>query len=1002
MQQVEELYLCPFDWSANEEDEKIVVYAWCLDPKSKPALLRITGVKDYLVVELPNKNNGNIIRWDNTKVSNFIKALSTCLNRGDEDHAPINAVPTRRKKLFYYGNDDYRFVYLYFNNQDAIRHCKNLLYKRDVDKKFEVPGLGKLSFKIWEDDINVVRKLLTQKSIKHSDWLCTNARLVPENQRVSTLDMEYTCDYNLLKSVPYNITHNFRITPKIVAIDYEVNSENIYKFPNKKLIDDVIFMVSLVYQEYTRPETRKIYMVLLGDCQEIPGLNIIRVKTEMELLDVKDRLIKELDPDIIIGHNTYGFDFPYEYMRRHIMGLEMKNTSRLRDGKNTIKSLDWNSDGAGYNKGSMIISPGRIYLDLLKIIKRNNNKMRNYNLNSCAMRYLGKSKHDVSPQEMFLAYQYQRDHRDNISQESLQQMTKIVNYCANDSELVIELGETLKLWNDVSEMSNAAGVPIIEVYSQGMQRRSISRIYNEAYSQGVVLSRRNRVSEHYKGAHVLTPIPGIDDYVATYDFSSLYPNLIRAFNLCYRTLIPIEANDTFNDDLVNVIRINEGERQYIYKFYKNKDIETILPKICTDLIESRKQAKRKMAEAEQAGDKMAKTIFDSKQNALKITVNSVYGFLGVSTSEYSAFEIARSVTAKGREMILLVNRIISEKFGYRVVYNDTDSVMYVVPGCSNYQEACDVAKQVLQYINSVLPQPLTMVLEKIGRMLRLARKKYIYWYWDMDKRQMEMDKQGNPSLHVTGVTTARRDNCAFQTRLYDKLSKHIMVNGSIQEAYDSILEVVIALMTRCYGVNELYTVRELKGNYKSENTMMRLLAKRLKDIGRAPEPGERLEFVIAKLGKQYIGENIVLVDEYKESLGTDTPYKIDYLAYVEKYLCNCIDQLFGVGYQRELEILERQYLEKDVNNLINGIYGNYPAYRQYISDLCDNEPTVGAVLQKMSQNKKIERVYKRYYSHYIQHRGRIMTRITATPVANLVNYLKIKDKCLKQLLDKFN
>lgn len=996
-----EVYLCPYDWVIDIEDDVIVIQAWCFDPQSNPVLLRINKFRDYLALELPSIVGGRRVKWNTEKIENLKNTLIYQLNNNESEHAPLKTISTKRKKLFYFGDDSYIFLYLYFDNPDAMKHCKNLLIKRNNGGKFYVKGVGECVFNIWEDDINVVRKLLTNNNLKYSDWMVANVIPVEKNNKLSTLSQEYQCNYSDIKPADEQITKSWRLYPKIIAIDYEVNSNNIYKFPNSKLADDVIFMVSLVYQVYSKPETRRTFIVLLGDCYDIPGVDIIKVKTETELLNVKDDIIKKFDPDIIIGHNTYGFDFPYEYTRRNIMNEDLPNTSRLILGENRIKSLDWNSDGAGFNKGSMIISHGRVYLDLLKIIKRNNNRLKNYDLNTCSNFYLGKSKHDITAQEMFLAYQEQRDLGfTDLSSDILNRMTKIVEYCANDSHLVMELSDHLKLWNDISEMSNAAGVPILEVYSQGMQRRSISRIYNEAYRQGVVLTRRKRIPQNYKGAHVLKPEPGIDDYVATFDFSGLYPNIIIAYNYCYRTLIPEDIKDKIDDDLVNIIRIYEGDTKYVYKYYKHKDRETILPKICDDLISSRKKAKMEMSKSEKEGDTAGVVIYNSKQNALKVTVNSVYGFLGVPTSEYSSFEIARSVTSKGRELILLVNRIISEVFKYRVVYNDTDSVMFVVNGCDNYEQACNKANEALKYINSILPQPLVMVLEKIGRMLRITRKKYIYWYWDMKTKQMERNKKGEVALHVTGVTTARRDNCKFQTDLYDKLSKQIMLDKPIQEAYDSILEVVISLMTRKYGVEDLYTVRELKSNYKSENTMMRLLAKRLVMAGIPREPGERLEFIIAKCGGKYVGENLRLVNEYKESLNTPTPYKIDYLAYIEKYLCKCIDQLFSIGYSKQLEKMNEQYLQNDVNRVFSGVWHNAVNYRTLITEILDKANTAADALTTFKGNQHLSVYTKKYTAYYLNNKNRIITRISSTPVANLMSYIKVKEKCLQELLNK--
>ena len=42
----------------------------------------------------------------------------------------------------------------------------------------------------------------------------------------------------------------------------------------------------------------------------------------------------------------------------------------------------------------------------------------------------------------------------------------------------------------------------------------------------------------FEGAYVLDPIPGFyQQPIATLDFASLYPSIMRAHNLCYTTLV---------------------------------------------------------------------------------------------------------------------------------------------------------------------------------------------------------------------------------------------------------------------------------------------------------------------------------------------------------------------------------------------------------------------------------------------------------------------------------
>lgn len=104
----------------------------------------------------------------------------------------------------------------------------------------------------------------------------------------------------------------------------------------------------------------------------------------------------------------------------------------------------------------------------------------------------------------------------------------------------------------------------------------------------------------------------------------------------------------------------------------------VVPSLLEDLATFRKQAKRDMAAAEAAGDEWTAAMYNGKQLAYKITMNSVYGFLGATKGMLPLVHIAASVTAIGRSMIEKTKHMAETLVpGSRVVYGDTDSVMVI-------------------------------------------------------------------------------------------------------------------------------------------------------------------------------------------------------------------------------------------------------------------------------------------------------------------------------------
>lgn len=98
----------------------------------------------------------------------------------------------------------------------------------------------------------------------------------------------------------------------------------------------------------------------------------------------------------------------------------------------------------------------------------------------------------------------------------------------------------------------------------------------------------------------------------------------------------------------------------------------VVPALLEDLAQFRKRAKKDMAAAKAAGDDWAAAMHNGKQMAYKITMNSVYGFLGATKGMLPCVPIAASVTATGRAMIQQTKELAESLVpGSRVIYGDS-------------------------------------------------------------------------------------------------------------------------------------------------------------------------------------------------------------------------------------------------------------------------------------------------------------------------------------------
>lgn len=142
--------------------------------------------------------------------------------------------------------------------------------------------------------------------------------------------------------------------------------------------------------------------------------------------------------------------------------------------------------------------------------------------------------------------------------------------------------------------------------------------------------------------------------------------------MCYSTLV---LDDEYGA-VPGVEYYDVGTSMGDYRFAQSTP--GVVPSLLEDLAAFRKQAKKEMAENKARGDAWGEALANGRQLAFKITMNSVYGFLGATKGMLPCVPIAASVTATGRAMIGQTKRMVEELVpGSRVVYGDTDSVMVI-------------------------------------------------------------------------------------------------------------------------------------------------------------------------------------------------------------------------------------------------------------------------------------------------------------------------------------
>lgn len=246
----------------------------------------------------------------------------------------------------------------------------------------------------------------------------------------------------------------------------------------------------------------------------------------------------------------------------------------------------------------------------------------------------------------------------------------IVKYCSVDCDLPLDLIHKLSVIPTVVKMSQVTHLPLAPTMRRGQQIKVFTLLYRFCTERDYVMNYRDIGWDPYamyEGATVLDPTPGFYvNPVATLDFASLYPSIIRSMNLCFSTLVL----DPEFQRLPNVEYKTYFLGGKTWYFVTSETHAGILPQIEECLLTARKAKKREMNKEK---DMFKYDLLDAEQLALKVVCNSAYGFCGVRKNPmFNCIIIAVAVTCTGREMIETTKEFVNRTYpGVEVIYGDT-------------------------------------------------------------------------------------------------------------------------------------------------------------------------------------------------------------------------------------------------------------------------------------------------------------------------------------------
>ena len=642
----------------DSDDEKInksyCIYIFGVNDKAESICLKVTDFTPYIYVKIPSD-------WDKNKCAMFVKNMRRGL--GENGPSLIGGRMMLKKEAYGFNNNKFtKFVRLTFKTYDAYRHCSNKL-------KYPIRGYYGVKFGVYESSIDPMIVFIHLRDIKASGWIN-----VKKND-LSVPDKKFSrCQHNYITSWkkvnPDN--ENDTIPPFVtMSFDIEVFSFD-YSFPLPSCPQNFITQIGSSFQRFGDDDKFLKTVVVVGECDPIPGVHLIVCKNEKSLIKKWVDLVAQMDPDQIIGYNIDDFDWTYIWERAvytNTLEYITDKLPRLHHLVSTFKKDNLSSAAYGINTFNYITTPGVGQIDLLHWFRKNT-KLSSYRLGAVSKEYLGDSDNDTKNEiEINQIFDW------SGPEATPKERSIVAAYCAQDTLLPLRLMENRCMFPNLVEMSRVTYVPFTWLITRGEQIKAYSQINKVLRQNDFVLPGYIKGNaEQYEGATVLNCDRGMHfEPVSGLDFASLYPSIMIAWNMCPTTWVNKE-------DYKNIDGVE----------YKDFDTETgchtfvqstpgIVPGILDRLWKERKIVKKQMA-AEK--DPRMKAILNGKQLAIKVSMNSIYGFFGVDEGAMPCKAIAASVTFTGRQMIKHSKECAetwydgSEKSNFvkaRVIYGDSVS-----------------------------------------------------------------------------------------------------------------------------------------------------------------------------------------------------------------------------------------------------------------------------------------------------------------------------------------
>ena len=453
--------------------------------------------------------------------------------------------------------------------------------------------------------------------------------------------------------------------------------------------------------------------------------------------------------------------------------------------------------------------------------------------------------------------------------------TELAEYNLRDSEITLNL----TTFNDnlvmklILAMSRITHMPMEDVSRQGVSRWIRNFLYHEHRQRNMLIPNATDIlaikggtttkaiikGKKYKGAIVVDPVPGVHFSVAVMDFASLYPSIIKVYNLGYQTLLCKHEE----------CKTNKVPETSHWICTKNKALESLLIGSLRDLRVKWYKPKSK----DKTLPKDLQSWYNVITSALKVILNASYGVFGSPAFSLYCPPVAEATAAIGRHIITQTIKK-AKSLAIEVLYGDTDSLFLKNPSPEQIKILEEWSKKTLE---------MELEVEKFYRYAVFSSRK---------KNYLGILPDGN--VDVKGMTGKKRHIPIYIKKAFDQLEERL---GQVQSPteFDEAKKEIRTIIRDRY----LRLKQRRWGDNPAELAFHVVLGKPLKDYKKTTPQHVKAALILKKMGYEMkAGDLISFVKVLKEprvkpvQIASNSEVDVDkYVAYLHSTFDQILDAL---------------------------------------------------------------------------------------------------------------